>query len=94
MGWLGAMLYQTLSDRIIIDSFMLSCRILGRGVEHKLLKSVGEAAVAKGIESVQINFQKSDKNQPALNFLKSVFEDFSGRFLSQRKRIHGIFRFC
>lgn len=76
-GLVGAMLYQTLPDRIVLDSFMLSCRVLGRGVEHELLKSVGEAAVAKGIESIQINFQKSDKNQPALNFLKSVFEDFS-----------------
>ena len=76
-GLVGTLLYQTLSDRVIIDSFMLSCRVLGRGVEHELLKSVGEAAVAKGIESIQINFQKSDKNQPALNFLKSVFEDFS-----------------
>ncbi|MEX0662995.1 MAG: HAD-IIIC family phosphatase [Balneolaceae bacterium] len=79
-GLVGAVLYQTLSDRIVLDSFMLSCRILGRGVEHKMLKSVGEEAIAKGIDSVQINFQKSEKNQPALNFLTSVFEDFSENF--------------
>ena len=76
-GLVGAIVYQTFSNRIVIDSFMLSCRILGRGVEHKMLKSVGEAALAKGIDSVQINFQRSEKNQPAINFLKSVFEDFS-----------------
>lgn len=79
-GLVGAMLYHTLLDRIVIDSFMLSCRILGRGVEHIMLKSVGEEAFAKGIDSIQINFRKSEKNQPAMNFLSSVFEDFTGDF--------------
>ena len=76
-GLVGMMLYHTLSDRIVLDSFMLSCRILGRGVEHKMLQSVGVEALEQGIDFIQINFRKSEKNQPALNFLKSVFDDFS-----------------
>lgn len=76
-GQVGVILYQTLSDRIVLDSFMLSCRVFGRGVEHQMLKSVGEAAIANGLDYVQINFQRSEKNQPAINFLKTVFEDFS-----------------
>ncbi len=75
-GLVGVMLYHELSNRIVLDSFMLSCRILGRGVEHEMLKSVGEEALGMGIDSVQINFIKTEKNQPALNFLQSVFEDF------------------
>ena len=76
-GVVGTMLYHTLQDRVELDSFMLSCRVLGRGFEHKMLKSVGETALEKGIDSIQINFRRSEKNEPALNFLKSVFEDFS-----------------
>ena len=76
-GLVGMIIYQTLSDRLEIDSFMLSCRVLGRGVEHEMLKSIGKDAIAKGLDSVQINFQGSEKNQPALDFLESVFEDFS-----------------
>lgn len=76
-GLVGAMLYHPLQDRVEIDSFLLSCRALGRGVEHKMLKSVGEEAISKGIDSVQINFRRSEKNEPAFNFLKSVFVNFS-----------------
>lgn len=90
-GLVGVMLYQTSSDRIVLDSFMLSCRILGRGVEHEMLRSVGEEAVAKGIELVQINFQRTEKNQPAMNFLKSVFKDFSGDFFP---KINGYMTFA
>ncbi len=77
-GLVGVMLYQSLSDRVVLDSFMLSCRVLGRGVEHQMLNSVGEAAQEQGIPTVQINFESTDKNQPALNFLKSVFSEFDG----------------
>lgn len=84
-GLVGAMLYQTLPDRIVLDSFMLSCRTLGRGVEHKMLKSVGETAIAKGIDSVEINFRRTEKNQPAMNFLMSVLEDFSKDLTSKIK---------
>lgn len=83
-GLVGVMLYHTLQDRIVLDSFMLSCRVLGRGIEHQMLKSVGQSAIEKGVDSVQINFRRSEKNRPALNFLKSVFEDFSGHFSAKK----------
>ncbi|MCH8558579.1 MAG: HAD-IIIC family phosphatase, partial [Balneolia bacterium] len=75
-GLVGVMLYETRADRVVLDSFMLSCRVLGRGVEHQMLKSVGEAAVAAGKEEVQINFSRTEKNKPALKFLNSVFDNF------------------
>lgn len=77
-GLVGVMLYQKLPDSLILDSFMLSCRVLGRGVEHRMLKYLGEAAKSSGIETVQINFKKTEKNLPALNFLESIIKGFSG----------------
>ena len=77
-GLVGAMLYKILPDRILLDSFMLSCRVLGRGVEHNMLRSVGEAARAHGSDSVQINFGETEKNLPARNFLQSVIVGHSG----------------
>lgn len=74
-GLVGAMLYKVKSDRILLDSFMLSCRVLGRGVEHQMLRSVGQAAKDHGADTVQIQFIETDKNLPARNFLKSVIEN-------------------
>ena len=78
-GLVGAMLYKILPGRILLDSFMLSCRVLGRGVEYNMLKSVGEAAKAHRIDTVQVNFRETEKNLPARNFLQSVLRGFSGK---------------
>lgn len=75
-GLVGAMIYKKLSDRIVLDSFMLSCRVLGRGVEYRMLKSVGKAARINGSDTVQVNFDETEKNLPARNFLQSVFDSF------------------
>ena len=77
-GLVGAMLYEILPDRILLDSFMLSCRVLGRGVEHNMLKSVGDAARVHGSDTVHIKFAETGKNLPARNFLQAVSEGFSG----------------
>ncbi|MEX2573307.1 MAG: phosphopantetheine-binding protein, partial [Balneolaceae bacterium] len=77
-GLVGAMLYKILPGRILLDSFMLSCRVLGRGVEHSMLRSVGETARAHGLGTVQVNFGETEKNLPARNFLQAVSRDYSG----------------
>lgn len=80
-GLVGVMLYQKTLNRIILDSFMLSCRVLGRGVEHQMLKFIGEATSSAGSGLIQINFQKTEKNLPALNFLESIIKEFLGDVL-------------
>ncbi|MGM0506729.1 MAG: HAD-IIIC family phosphatase [Bacteroidota bacterium] len=77
-GLVGAMLYKRVADRILLDSFMLSCRVLGRGVEHRMLRSLGREAVSSGFDTVQIPFVQTEKNRPARNFLKSVLRGVSG----------------
>lgn len=77
-GLVGAMIYERLPDRILLDSFMLSCRVLGRGVEYSMLRAVGEAANAHGVNSVWVQFSETEKNRPAFNFLQSVSEGISG----------------
>jgi FkbH-like protein len=77
-GLVGVIIYKKLSDLFVIDSFMLSCRVLGRGVEHQMLKSIGETALMDAVKSVQINFSRTEKNLPALNFLESIMKEFPG----------------
>lgn len=77
-GLVGVMFYKLESDRILLDSFMLSCRVLGRGVEHRMLRSIGEAAQAHDLGIVQVQFAGTEKNLPARNFLKSVLRGMAG----------------
>lgn len=73
-GLVGVMLYKLLPSKVIVDTFMLSCRVLGRGVEYSMLRSVGETARARGSDIVIIKFRHTEKNLPAWNFLQSVIE--------------------
>ena len=55
-----------------IDLFMLSCRALGRGVEHQMLAELGKLACSNNLNEVAIDFRKGPRNSPAALFLKSA----------------------
>lgn len=71
-GLVGVMIYKTSGQCLELDSLMLSCRVLGRGVEHKMLRSLGEEAQKNNLTSIKINFSPTSKNLPAKKFLDSV----------------------
>jgi HAD-superfamily phosphatase, subfamily IIIC/FkbH-like domain len=71
-GLTGAVIYQTQEDDLLVDTFLLSCRILGRGVEHQVLTELGKIALQAGCHTILLPFEKTSKNQPALNFLESI----------------------
>ncbi len=74
-GLVGAMVFTVGSAALRVDTFLLSCRALGRGVEHRMLARLGEIALQNGLASVDVPFLASGKNQPALDFLMSVGSD-------------------
>ena len=43
-GLVGAMIFGGRSGALEIDTFLLSCRVLGRGVEHAMLNELGQIA--------------------------------------------------
>tara|TARA_Y100000590_G_scaffold463122_1_gene629066 strand:- start:29736 stop:31457 length:1722 start_codon:yes stop_codon:yes gene_type:complete len=52
-----------------IDTFLLSCRIMGRGIENAILSQIFLTAKSDGIEEIHAEFIPTQKNQPAENFL-------------------------
>src|SRR3989344_1270704 len=54
-----------------IDTFLLSCRILGKNIEFALMKDIIEKAKIAGMKSIKGIFIPTKKNKPAENF----FED-------------------
>lgn len=71
-GLTGLLIVEKLDDEYRADTFLLSCRVLGRGVEHRLLAFLGEHAEENGVHRVTVPFTPSRKNQPAHDFLESI----------------------
>jgi FkbH-like protein len=71
-GLVGVVLYRITEQALVVDSFMLSCRALGRGVEHHILRHLGEVAKGAGVARVEVPFAPTAKNTPARSFLESV----------------------
>ena len=71
-GLVGVVLYGEAGEALRIDTFLLSCRALGRGVEHRMLAHIAQLAGNRGLTSVEVPFTASPRNQPALAFLRSI----------------------
>src|ERR1017187_6480294 len=71
-GLTGAILFRVAAGALVVDTFLLSCRALGRGVEHRMVARLGEIAVERGLETVEIPFVAAQRNRPARLFLESL----------------------
>ncbi len=71
-GLVGLMLFEYDADALIVDTFLLSCRALGRGVEHNMLAQLGKIATERQISQIKIRYNPTSKNQPVRDFLESV----------------------
>jgi len=71
-GEVGVIIYSVDGTALNVDTFLLSCRALGRGVEHKMLAHLAAVGQERGLEEVRINYQPSDRNKPALAFLQEA----------------------
>lgn len=71
-GLVGVVMARTMAEVLEVETFLLSCRVLGRGVEHRILARLGEIAGQRGSGTVRILFQTTAKNRPARAFLESV----------------------
>ena len=71
-GLVGTMIFGVDGDALDVDTCLLSCRALGRGVEHRMLARLGEIAAEQGLGWVAVRFIRTKKNQPALDFLNGI----------------------
>jgi len=68
-GLIGVVISKILEKRLVIDTFLMSCRVLGRGVEVSILSGLKKYAQEKSLETIEIPFYPTAKNQPALDFI-------------------------
>jgi FkbH-like protein len=71
-GLVGVVIFSQTQDALVLDTFLLSCRVLGRGVEHAIMRELGALARGRGLWRIEIPFAASKKNMPARRFLDSL----------------------
>jgi hypothetical protein len=75
-GLVGVVMYETEADRYKVDTLLLSCRVLGRGVEHEVVSRLGRRAVKEGKSFVEITYLPTEKNLPAREFIGSIGDQY------------------
>jgi len=75
-GLVGALLFRREHQSIDVDTFVLSCRALGRGVEHRIVNALGEIARKDGRNEIVLRYRSTPRNIPAWEFLERSFGKF------------------
>lgn len=78
-GLVGVMIFQKAAFGLQVDTFLLSCRALGRNVECHMLAKLGAIALGQRLSRIDIPFFTTKRNQPALDFLQRVGVGFKRR---------------
>jgi len=66
----------------IIDTFLLSCRVIGRGIEGGIMNHIISLAKKENVNKITANFIPTKKNQPTENFLPSFgFEKIDNQWV-------------
>lgn len=73
-GLVGVVIFEVRAHSLVVDAFLLSCRALGRGVEHRMLARLGEIAGQRGLSHVVLRCVPSNKNRPAVDFFNGLSE--------------------
>jgi FkbH-like protein len=71
-GFTGLLVLDHLPGRLRVDTLLLSCRVLGRGVEHRVVSWIGHHAASTGCPTVEILFRETARNTPAKEFLRAA----------------------
>ena len=56
----------------LLDTFLMSCRVMGRGVEGEFMKYVANELCAAGLKQMDAMYTQTAKNAPAKGFLPAL----------------------
>ncbi|MBL9201282.1 MAG: HAD-IIIC family phosphatase, partial [Opitutaceae bacterium] len=69
-GLTGVLSIETDGDRAVIADYVLSCRVMGRGVEETLLRVAADWARQADLREIEAVHLPTAKNQPCLDFFR------------------------
>jgi len=69
-GLVGLVIVKVETSRMFVDTFLLSCRVLGRRVEEAVAVGLKNMCGQEGIEELEASFVPTAKNQPFVDFME------------------------
>jgi FkbH-like protein len=70
-GLTGILSLELESDAACIVDFVLSCRVIGRNVEHAMVAFAAQYCATSGLRELRANYVPTAKNKPCLSFWMS-----------------------
>lgn len=71
-GIAGMTMCRTEDDTASVELFLLSCRVLGRGVEHQILNKLIQHALEKKASTLRVHYKITGRNRPAMDFIEKI----------------------
>jgi FkbH-like protein/thioester reductase-like protein len=71
-GLVGVFAGRVGASGLVCDIFLMSCRVLGRGVEQAMIRRLGGLATARGCTEVVVEVERTARNAVALAFFDSL----------------------
>ena len=68
-GSVGVVLAKAVENTLLIDTFLLSCRVLGRKVEDFILSELQQYCLLNQLDRIEVRFCPTLKNKPFAEFL-------------------------
>lgn len=87
-GIVGAVILKLDKKEAFLDTFLMSCRVLGRGIEEAFMHEIANLVKKSGAEKIKARYNPTDKNLMVKTFLKKAgFTELNGYFWLDLKRI-------
>lgn len=75
-GLVGALVFRREPPSIDVTTFVMSCRVLGRGVETRIVNELARVAQHEGLTHIVLRYRQTPRNTPAWEFLEKSFTPF------------------
>ncbi|MCP1132756.1 HAD-IIIC family phosphatase [Paenibacillus polysaccharolyticus] len=69
-GLTGLIINQILNKTLVVDTFLLSCRVLGRGVEASVFSTLKSFCEMQGLSEIKVIIHNGEKNTAIKEFLR------------------------
>jgi FkbH-like protein len=79
-GLVGVLITRTEGPKLYLDTFLLSCRVLGRTIENAILTLLKRYCGEQNLNFVEAKFYPTGKNKPFLEFIEKTGWEKTGEF--------------
>ena len=74
-GLVGALVLSYADGKCNLQTFVLSCRVLGREIEIAILNEIANIAKSHGVSAFSASVKRTQKNEPFMRFWQAYVED-------------------